>query len=201
MAKKDNVNKIAQITESHCGPAVIKMLLSVVGVESTQKAITRAAGATKTIEAEGTSMEQLAKAVRKIAPSYKYWVKYHSSMKDIKFILDQDYPVGISWQGIFEDEDEEDTERLKTGDYGHYSIVKELDTLNGVMIIADPYMDFANDDRIIAIEKFKNRWFDYDPILETDDPKKEYRKHERLIFIITPKKETFPTKLGMKSLY
>jgi len=52
---------IQQITENHCGPAVLQMLLENIGVNASQQEITEAAGATHTIETLGTRVDQLAK--------------------------------------------------------------------------------------------------------------------------------------------
>src|SRR5512144_1191900 len=109
------LRRIEQITENHCGPAVIQMLLENIGVNTTQEEITEAAGATQTIASHGTRVDQLAKAVHQLAPIAKLWYKEKASADDLKYVLDEcKYPVAVEWQGLFEDMDDDDD------DYGHY---------------------------------------------------------------------------------
>src|SRR5215216_1129017 len=110
----DRLRWIEQITENHCGPAVIQMLLENIGVEVTQEEITEAAGAMRTIETHGTRVDQLAKAVHQFAPEARLWYKEKASTDDLEYILDIcKFPVAVEWQGLFGDEDEDDE------DYGH----------------------------------------------------------------------------------
>src|SRR4029079_8381763 len=118
------LRRIEQITENHCGPAVVQMLLENIGVNASQESITEAAGATETIAEHGTRIDQLAQAVQRLAPGARLWCKEKARLEDVIFVLDeQKYPVGVEWQGLFdEDEDEFDD------DYGHYSVIANVDT-------------------------------------------------------------------------
>src|SRR5512141_157991 len=86
---------IEQISEHHCGPAVIQMLLENIGVSATQEQITEAAGAARTIEVQGTRVDQLARAVRELAPDARLWYKENASLRDLKYVLEEArFPAG-----------------------------------------------------------------------------------------------------------
>ena len=105
--KFSRLRRIEQITENHCGPAVIQMLLENIGVNVTQEEITEAAGATRTIETHGTRVDQLAKAVHELAPIAKLWYKENAGPDDLEYVLDTcKCPVGVEWQGLFDDMDD-----------------------------------------------------------------------------------------------
>src|SRR5215204_1622200 len=104
----DHLRWIEQITENHCGPAVIQMLLENMGVQAAQEEITEAAGATDTIVTHGTRVDQLAKAVSQLTSNARLWHKEHGTLEDLEYILkDWKFPVGVEWQGLFGDEDED----------------------------------------------------------------------------------------------
>src|ERR1051325_2155201 len=86
-----HLRRIEQISENHCGPAVIPMLLENIGISVTQEAITDAAGA-------------------------RLCHKEKAKLDDLEFVLDEcKYPVGGEWQGLFDDDVDEFSD-----DYGHY---------------------------------------------------------------------------------
>src|SRR5215216_6193560 len=92
--KFSRLRRIEQISENHCGPAVIQMLLENIGVTASQEAITAAAGATDSIVEHGTRVDQLAQAVRVLAPQARLWCKEKASLADLRYVLDeQKYPV------------------------------------------------------------------------------------------------------------
>jgi hypothetical protein len=193
-----NLRRIKQISEHHCGPAVVQMLLENLGVKATQREITRAAGAERTIARNGTRVDQLAKAVQVLAPGARLWFKEYASLEDLIYVLEEcKFPVGVEWQGLFEDDtgnDEDDDY-----DYGHYSIIAHIDQPRGELIIMDPYKDFADRNRIIKISTFLRRWWDYNEIRDPKTRRKTYKKDEQLFFLIAPLEVSFPEELGMKS--
>jgi len=192
------LQRFQQISESHCGPAVIQMLLNAVDVSTTQEAITRAAGAEETIEEKGTRIDQLARAATIIAPRHIFWYKYYSSIEDIEYVLQRGYGVGVEWQGLFYDTIEEQEEEEDYGESGHYSIISFLDQELEQLILVDPYKDFARQNRILPIEMFVRRWWDkndiYDPVLG----KTRTVIDEQLLFFVTPATELFPEERGFK---
>ncbi len=194
--KFSRLRRIEQITENHCGPAVIQMLLENIGINAAQEEITEAAGATDTIETHGTRVDQLAKAVHQLAPIAKLWFKEKASPEDLEYVLDVcKYPVGVEWQGLFDDMDDEDD------DYGHYSIIAHIDKGKDEMIVVDPYKDFVDQNRIIKMSTFLNRWWDFNEVKDPDTGKKTFKKDEQLFFVVAPLSVTFPAELGMQSYY
>src|SRR5512146_292013 len=170
---------IGQISEHHCGPAVIQMLLENIGVNATQEQITEAAGAARTIEEQGTRVDQLAKAVHELAPHARLWYKEKASLRNLIYVLEEaKYPVGVEWQGIFED----DVQAFGDDD-GHYSVVAHIDETRDELIIMDPYKDFVDQSRILKISVFLKRWWDYNEVKDPQTGNKAYKKDEDLFFV------------------
>lgn len=191
----DRLRWIEQITENHCGPAVIQMLLENIGVNASQEEITEAAGATLTIAMHGTRVDQLARAVNQIAPEAVLWYKEKATSANLEFVLDScKFPVGVEWQGLFDDVDEED-------DYGHYSIISHMDKLKDELIIVDPYKDFVDQNRIIKMSLFLRRWWDYNEVQDPQTGERVFKKDEELFFVVAPRTTSFPAELGMQSFY
>lgn len=191
------MRRIEQISENHCGPAVLQMLLDYIGVEATQEEITGAAGATKTIASHGTRVDQLAKAVHELAPGAKLWYREKASMENLEYVVNEKkFPVGVEWQGLFGDEEDDDDD-----DYGHYSIIAHIDKAKDELIVVDPYKDFPEQNRIVRISLFLKRWWDYNEVKDPYTRKKVYKKDEQLFFVVAPLSVTFPAELQMHSYY
>lgn len=187
---------IQQITENHCGPAVLEMLLENIGVNISQQELTEAAGATLTIETHGTRVDQLAKAVQQLVPIARLWYKEKANLDDLIYVLEEaKYPLGVEWQGLFEDMDEDDE------DYGHYSIISNIDKAKDELIIVDPYKDYVDQNRIIKISTFLERWWDFNEVKDPQTGEKVFKKDEQLFFVVVPLAVTFPVELGMQSYY
>lgn len=187
---------IQQITENHCGPAVLQMLLENIGVSISQPELTEAAGATHTIETHGTRVDQLARAVQQLVPIARLWYKEKASLDDLIYVLEEaKYPVGVEWQGLFEDMDDDDE------DYGHYSIIAHIDTAKDELIVVDPYKDYIDQNRIIKISTFKERWWDFNEVKDPQTGEKVFKKDEQLFFVVVPLAVSFPADLGMQSYY
>ena len=194
--KFSRLRRIQQITENHCGPAVVQMLLENVGVNVSQEEITEAAGATRTIETHGTRVDQLAKAVHELAPIAKLWYKEHASVEDLEYVLVEcKFPVGVEWQGLFEDMDQDDD------DYGHYSIIAHIDKVKDEIIVVDPYKDFVDQSRIVKMSLFVSRWWDFNEVKDSQTGEKQFKKDEQLFFVVAPLSVAFPAELGMQSYY
>lgn len=190
------LRRIEQITENHCGPAVIQMLLENIGIDVTQEEITEAAGATHTIATHGTRVDQLARAVHHFAPDARLWYKEHAGPEDLEYVLDVcKFPVAVEWQGLFGDEDGDDD------DYGHYSIISHIDRGKDELIIVDPYKDFVDQSRIVSMSLFLTRWWDFNEVKDPQTGEKVFKKDEQLFFIVAPRGVTFPDELGMQSYY
>lgn len=183
------LHKFTQISDVHCGPAVIQMLLDAVGKQVSQEEITQAAGAQYSIEEHGTRLDQLALATSRLAPEMKFWYKYQSTIEDIKTVLGMGYGVGVEWQGIFYESDEEDEQDDDDGDNGHYSVISYLDEQHQQLIIVDPYKDFVYQDRIIPVSRFLQRWWDTNEVTNPYTGERQDIKDEQLLFFIKPAEE------------
>ena len=192
----DRLRWIEQITENHCGPAVIQMLLENIGVSVSQEEITEAAGATPTIETHGTRVDQLAKAVDQLAPDARLWYKEKATLKDLEYVLEVcKFPLGVEWQGLFGDVDEDDD------DYGHYSIISHIDQWKDELIVVDPYKDFVDQNRILKLSVFMDRWWDYNEVQDPQTGERTFKKDEELFFVVVPRNMSFPAELGMQAYY
>lgn len=195
------INQVVQISDSHCGPAVIQMLLDALNIQRTQEDITRAAGVEDTIEEFGTRIDQLARAVAVLAPQTQFWYKYYSSLEDIKYLLQRGYGVGVEWQGLFYESEEEEADSKDgddDGESGHYSIISHLDEELEAMVIVDPYRDFANQSRIFPLATFMRRWWDTNDVTDPQTGKKQVVEDVHLLFFVTPMTEEFPPERGFK---
>jgi ABC-type bacteriocin/lantibiotic exporter with double-glycine peptidase domain len=188
---------IEQISENHCGPAVVQMLLENIGLQVSQEQITQAAGAVQTIKEQGTRVDQLAQAVHKLAPDARLWYKAKASLRDLQYVLEEaKYPVGVEWQGVFDDAVQEPGD-----DDGHYSVLAHIDETRDELIIMDPYKDFVDQSRILKISVFLKRWWDYNEVLDPATRKTTYQKDEALFFVVVPAAVYFPSELGMQAYY
>jgi hypothetical protein len=172
------------------------MLLENIGVHATQEEITEAAGATHTIETHGTRVDQLADAVHRLAPNARLWFREKASLENLEHVLNENkYPVGVEWQGLFGDMDDDDE------DCGHYSIIAHIDSAKDELIIVDPYKDFVDQNRIIKISLFENRWWDFNEVKDVETGEEISKKDEQLFFVVVPLQVLFPEELGMQSFY
>jgi hypothetical protein len=184
------------------------MLLSNLGVEVTQEAVAEAGGAGSRLELHGMRVDQLATAVCQLAPTAQFWYKRRAALDElIVLITEHLYPVGVEWQGIFDDDhdtekagDEEDDEddEDEEDDYGHYSVITHIDQEKQELIIVDPYKIFAERDHIMGFTEFVERWWDTNEITSAKTGRTRYVKDTRMMFIITPNDTLFPRSLGMK---
>jgi len=189
-------DRFTQISESHCGPAVIQMLLHNLGIEVTQEEVVVAGGASDVIEQLGMRVDQLNQAVRHLAPQTCFWYKDHSTIEAlVQIVNDYDYLVGIEWQGVFEDTLEDETEE---SDYGHYSVVTMADSKTRKLVIVDPYKDFRSQDRVFTFEFFMSRWWDTNDVPDPLGGTNRLIEDRQMMFVITPEEVAFPSLLGMK---
>lgn len=186
------VRRIQQITSSHCGPAVLAMLLDAIGVHIDQITITKATGAEKTIEENGITLEQMGVAIQRIAPEATFWYKFESTIDDISYVLKRGYAVGVEWQGLFYDTEEEEEEEEDVYDVGHYSIIRDIDETKQGVVIVNPHQDFAFHDKPFSIPTFLRRWWDTNEVEDPVTHRKRLVEDFRLLFFIAPKDQIFP---------
>ena len=145
----------------------------------------------------------MAVVTTKVAPQSQFWYKYHSSIEDIIYILKKGYGVGVEWQGLFYQNEKEERKAIRRGheladDLGHYSIISHIDEDKQMLIIIDPYMDFAGQDRIFPVASFLPRWWDTNEIFDSVQGKMTIVEDERLLFFITPSEEEMLEKMNFQ---
>lgn len=180
------MERVKQISISHCGPAVLSSLFSFLGVKVSQRKITASLRAQNKIKRFGLNLSDMAKAAKIYGQGGKFvfYRKINAKVSDIDLIVNKyKFPVGVEWQGVFYEEGDEDN--------GHYSIVTQVDREKRYLRLADPYHKFSGTDRKFAIKDFLERWWD------TNIIKGRELFDRRVMFVIVPKSEKFPKKLGM----
>lgn len=188
------MSRAKQITVYHCGPAVVEALFSFLNVKVNQRALVRSLRLNKKIVLYGLTIQELAKAVKVAGHGkYSFWRKTNSRLSDINKIINKyKYPVGVEWQGVFYEFEDEDS--------GHYSIVTKFDTKTSDLRISDPFRAFSGVDRKFKIKEFRSRWWDENEISVEGLKKRRKVTDYRALFVITPKAETWPKKLGLKKV-
>lgn len=213
-----------QISESHCGPAVIQMMLSNLGIERNQEEIAEAAGVNGLIAMNGMRIDQMAKAVQNLAPDTAFYYKDHATIEELaRIVQDYRYPVGVEWQGVFEDAAAASLDlgnimwtarstasvldqlgllpdsESEDNDYGHYSMVVRVDRRKRLLVIVDPYKDFYSQARIFDYDVFDRRWYDFNEVEDAATGSPYLLKDDHLMFLVCRRNVLFPTRLGMQS--
>lgn len=185
-----NLPRIAQIDSSHCGPAVVEMLLSNLGLNATQEEIAEAADVEGKIEDHGMTVAEMRLAVNHLFPYVNFWHKDYATIEELRRIVAvHRYPVGVEWQGVFL--------QYSDGEDGHYGVITHVDFSENLIYLADPYDKFAGVDRNFNINAFLKRWWDINEVVDLQTGMVEHVKDNRMMFIITPQDETFPEELHM----
>ena len=185
------MKRVRQIDAYSCGPAVISALFSFLGVQVSQRKIITSLRAQKKIKSLGLNISDLARATGAAGKgAFVFWKKSGAKISDLQTIINKyKFPVGVEWQGVFyEDEDE---------DNGHYGIVTEVDKSAGYLRMADSYSKFVGVDRRFRIKDFEKRWWDQNEVSVSGTSKKKTVTDHKMMFVITPKGVIWPRKLGM----
>ncbi len=180
------MKRAKQVTSSHCGPAVVEALFSFLGQKVSQALIVKSIRADKKIKKIGLNIDDLRSSVKKLGKGkFTFWNKTGSTISNLSLIVNKyQYPVGVEWQGVFYE--------YADGDNGHYCVVTRVNKEGGYLRLADPFFKFAGVDRKFKIKNFAKRWWDVNII------GRKTVKDRRMMFVITPKSDTWPKKLGMK---
>lgn len=130
-------------------------------------------------------MHDLARAAKMIGKKeYVFWRKQKATITNISTVINKHkYPVGVEWQGVFYENSDEDN--------GHYAVVTKIDGEKDYLRIYDSYPEFSGVDRRFKIKEFKKRWWDVNRIHGRNLIDKN------MMFVITPKGEKWPSKIGM----
>jgi len=180
-----SMKRVRQISSYHCGPAVISELFSYLGKDISQSAVVKSLRATNKIKSVGLNIHDLARATNALGrQEVTFWRKHKSTANDLSLAVNKyKYPVGVEWQGVFyEDEDE---------DNGHYAVITKINKEANYLRMCDTYADFSGVDRRFRINDFARRWWDVNRI------KGRNIIDKKTMFVITPRDETWPKKLGM----
>lgn len=179
------MKRMKQISNYHCGPAVISELFSFVGKTVSQKAVVKVLRAEIKIKKFGLNMHDLARAAKIIGKKeYIFWRKQKATIANISTVINKyKYPVGVEWQGVFYENSDEDN--------GHYAVVTKIAEGKDYLRIYDSYPEFSGVDRRFKIKEFKKRWWDVNKIHGRNLIDKN------MMFVITLKDEKWPSKIGM----
>ncbi len=172
-----SLQRVTQIDNSHCGPAVLQMLYSNLGISVRQMDIPEAAGVEDKIYENGMSLTDMARAVESLLDGFDFWYKNNATMSDIDILLSRHFPVGVEWRGDFLE--------YSDGDYGHYSIVTHIDYKNKKIYLVDPYKPFSGEDRIFDIKWFENLWWDTNEVVDKNTGNTITVLDHRSCFVIT----------------
>jgi hypothetical protein len=190
----------------------MQMLLSNLGIDVTQEEVAEAGGAASLITLNGMRVDQLARAVNRLAPQVLFYYKDHASLEDLaRVVNDYRHPAGVEWQGLFEDEPgqkpaahNEDQAGLladsesEEDDFGHYSLVMRADRRRRRLIIADPYKDYFSQARVFSFEAFERRWYDFNEVPDPVSGQPLLVEDDHLFFIVVRRIVQFPQRIGMR---
>lgn len=184
-----HMKRVRQITVYHCGPAVLVELFSYLGIRLSQTGVVRSLRAQRRIKKYGLNIHDLARATSALGKrKFTFWKKANAGVRDLSLIVNKyNYPVGVEWQGIFYEFADEDD--------GHYGVVTQIDRKKGTLRLADSFHAFAGVDRRLKVANFVKRWWDINIV------KGRRLKDIRMMFVITPKSETWPKRLGMAKAF
>ncbi len=189
--------RVCQISEYHCGPAVLEMLVSRCGIAADQERLTELARAQMTISTNGVRVDQLAKAVSGLNAGLCLWYKTHATPEDLLALVRRHrYPAGVEWQGFFEASEEQ--EDYVSGEYGHYSVVTDIDLQRGLITLRDPYPDFCGEDRVFGLNWFVSRWWDVNLTPLPNSAVLMLTEDRHMLFVVTGEHARFPVSLDMQ---
>jgi hypothetical protein len=185
------MTRVKQITSSYCAPAVLATLYSNLGVRVSQRGIVVSLRAQNKIKKYGLNVKDLARASKIVGKgAFSFWKKAGTKASDLDAIINKyKYPAGVEWQGVFYEFEDEDS--------GHYAVITKIDKKSGFLRMSDPFQAFAGVDRKFKIRDFEKRWWDQNEVRVSGTSKMRLIRDHRIVFIITPKGESWPKKLGM----
>ena len=191
-----SMTRVREISNYSCGPATLAMLLSFAKCKVSQTKIIKSIRAEKRIKLYGIDINDMIKATHVLSKGeLVLWRKHKASINDIYLATEKfEYPVGVEWQGDFYENEDEDP--------GHYGVVTKVEKKSGYLRIADPYFnnffEYKDLDRKYKISDFIKKWWDINEVKVARTSKRRAIRDDRVIFVVTPKGEIWPKKLGMK---
>lgn len=186
--------RVKQTNVHNCGPAVIVELFSLNGLHTSQAAVVRTLRAQNKIKLYGLTVHELARATKTLsAGKLVLWKKQRAAISDLDKVVNKfGYPVAVEWQGVFYE--------FSDGEDGHYCVITKVDKEKGYLRMADSYQAFAGVDRRLTLKFFEKRWWDMNEIKVAGTTRRRAIVDRKVMFVITPKGETWPKKLGMSKV-
>lgn len=203
LRKKMKVIFEPQITDSHCGPAVVKALLGYNGIQVTQDQVVEASKSKSRLNKHGMGPAQISLAVDQLSKGLKFLYKQDATSRDLERLIKfHKLPVVVNWQGLFYNSaKDEKKHKLKTAEYGHYSVVVDINPKKDEIVIDDPYREYFEIPRVFSYKWFKTRWFDRDEIFDKKKRLKKVISTKKLLFIIVPQDVKLPEDLDFKGVH
>jgi hypothetical protein len=185
------IKRVRQRTDYHCGPAVVVMLASYVKAKVNQHAIVIAAHVEESYRTRGMTIGELGKGFTSLCPNFAFWYKTEATIDDLDMLINTlHYPVGVEWQGAFEQYADEDN--------GHYSVITAIDKKDNIITLSDPFYYFAGTDRMFPIDEFLSRWWDVNEVMDREMSTTTVTKDVQPLFLITKNDVQFPQDLQLK---
>jgi len=195
-----SLKRTAQINSFYCGPASIQMLLSMYQIEINQEMLVSALNIQNKIRSHGMTIAEMGEFVSQFYPQLQFWFKSNATVSDLSQLINEySIPVGVEWQGVFDYPDEESYDD-EDDDPGHISIVTAIDTNDNYILIADPSQHYAGVDRKFSVLQFIRRWWDINEVIDPITNKRQEVDDYHCLFVITPKEDSSPEKLGLKRI-
>jgi ABC-type bacteriocin/lantibiotic exporter with double-glycine peptidase domain len=123
-------------SKGYCGPASLKMVLGFYGINKSEDYLAKI---TKSSRKKGCDEKNIVRAAEKFG--LKGYVKYNSSIKELKKLIKKGIPVIVDW--------------FSPQENGHYSVVVGFNKDN--IFLADPHFGKIMKHKI---NWFEERWFD-----------------------------------------
>lgn len=175
--------RVRQISDSHCGVAALEILLRAKGVDLNQRQLAKLAGVEKLIYQRGVKAEDLVEAVDRLEMGLRLSFKREATLSDLELAVKAGHLVGVEWQGLFRDEDDDIAQKwARLGYSGHYSVVQAISLEKNVLVMTDPYRAFFQQDRVFSAKWFEGRWWDWN--LVDVGGVKRWVKHRKTMFIV-----------------
>lgn len=202
---KITVKRVAQL-DAFCGPASLVTMLSQHGVVVDQKDVAKVAHAMKDIERLGMRIDQLALAIRRLAPHLAMWAKRDATMQDLDVLVNRfSLACGVEWQEPWCEEELADLKEEGCNpdetDQGHYSVITGVDLEKKQILMQNPSYYRYHKDQLLSFEEFEKQWFDTNQVSnEAPEEAKEWMHDYHVLFVIAPKSMVFPEELVLKKV-
>ncbi len=181
------MKRVSQENQAYCGPAVLVMLASFLGIQVSQKDLVTASGLEKLIFSHGMKLSELEKACRELMPQLVFWYKREATLSELEKLVNQaKYPIGVEWQGTFDTHNPNDRFEDEDEDPGHYSVVTGISQKENWITLADPYFNRGVDKQFTVLE-FKRRWWDINKVVDQKSGKLQEIDDYQALFLLTPK--------------